>query len=162
MAFTPQKARKGVSPEDPHVFALTVWAVFHRPVPAHRRRRARLFARVEAGEEEAGVTFTGLERVFLLRPIAPDGDGRAGAGQPGVNGGNGGDATSAHVQSPVFAFLTQFKGGVPLRACVAPARRWEVFSFVPRATVMATGRPASWLRVVVEAARRVDTGLRSS
>jgi hypothetical protein len=31
----------------------------------------------------------------------------------------------------VFPLLTQFKKGVFLRACVAPARRWEVFSLVP-------------------------------
>ena len=77
------------------------------------------------------MTFTGLERVFLFRPIALDGEGRAGAGQSGVDGGDGGDGTTPQVQSPVLALLTQDKKGVPWRACVAPARRWEVFSLVP-------------------------------
>jgi hypothetical protein len=31
----------------------------------------------------------------------------------------------------VLALLAQFKKGVVLRACVAPARRLEVFSLVP-------------------------------
>jgi len=111
--------------------AFVMVAVFHRPVPAHRRRAARLIAGVEAGEKEAGVTFTGLKRVFLLRPIALDGDGRTGTRQSGVDGGNGGDATPATVQSPVFALLAQCKRGVSLRACVAPASRLAVFFLVP-------------------------------
>jgi hypothetical protein len=111
--------------------ALVVVAGFHRPVPAHRARRARLFAGAQAGEEVAGVAFLRLERVVLLRPIALDGDGRAGSRQSGVDGRNRGDGTAAPVQPPVFAFLTQFKKGVPWRACAAPARRLEVFSWVP-------------------------------
>lgn len=55
--------------------AFVVVAVFHRPVPAHRRCRARLFPDGEAGEEVAGVAVLRLERVFLLRPIAPNRDG---------------------------------------------------------------------------------------
>ena len=111
--------------------ALVVVAVFHGPVLANCVGRARLFVGAEAGEEEAGVAFLRLERVFLLRPIALDRDGRAGAKQPGVDGGNGGDSATTQVQTPVLALLTQFKKGVGLRAWVAPARRWEVFSLVP-------------------------------
>ena len=111
--------------------AFVMVAVFHGPVPAHCARRARFFAPGEAGEEEAGVAFGRLERVFLLRPIALDGDGRAGARQPGGDWGNGGDGPAPAVQTTVFALLTQLKKGVPVRACVAPASRWEVFSLVP-------------------------------
>lgn len=111
--------------------ALVVVAGFHRPVPAHRARRARLFAGAQAGEEVAGVAFLGLERVVLLRPVALDGDGRAGTRQSGVDGGNAGGGPSAPVQPPVFALLTQFKKGVSWRACVAPARRFEVLALVP-------------------------------
>ena len=85
----------------------------------------------EAGEEEAGVAFLGLERILLLRPIALNRDGRAGARQAGGDGGDGGEGTATQVQTPVLALLTQCKRGVPLRACVAPARRLEVFSLVP-------------------------------
>jgi hypothetical protein len=77
------------------------------------------------------VAFLRLERVFLLRPIAPHRDRRTGARQPGVDGGNGGDGSATPVQTPVLALLTQGKRGVALRACVAPARRWDVFSLVP-------------------------------
>ena len=77
------------------------------------------------------MAFLGLERVFFLGPIAPNGDRRAGARESGVDGGNGGDGTATPVQTPVLALLTQYKKGVPLRACLAPARRWEVFSLVP-------------------------------
>jgi len=77
------------------------------------------------------VAFLSLERDLFLRPITPDRDSRAGARQPGVDGGNGGDGTATPVQTPVLALLTQCKKGVPLRACIAPARRWEVFSLVP-------------------------------
>jgi hypothetical protein len=111
--------------------AFVVVAVFHRPVLANRPYRACFFVRGEAGEEEACVAFRRLERVFFLRPIALDRDGRAGARQSGVDWGNGGDGTAAQVQTPVLALLTQLKKGVALRACVAPARRWEVFSLVP-------------------------------
>ena len=111
--------------------AFVVVAVFHGPVLANGACRARFFVCGEAGEEEAGVAFLRLERVLLFRPIALDRDGRAGAGQPGVNWGNGGDGTATQVQTPVLALLAQFKKGVVLRACVAPARRLEVFSLVP-------------------------------
>ena len=111
--------------------ALVVVAIFHRPVLANRVCSARFFLCREAGEEAACVAFRRLERVFLLRPIALDRDGRADARQPGVDRGNGGDGTATQVQAPMLALLTQFKKGVPLRACVAPARRWEVFSLVP-------------------------------
>lgn len=108
-----------------------VVAVFDRPVPTHRLCRALVFAHGEAGEEVAGVVFARLERVVLFRPVALDRDGRAGPRQSGVDGRDRGDGTAAPVQPPVFAFLTQFKKGVPWRACVAPARRLEVFSLVP-------------------------------
>jgi len=111
--------------------AFVVVAVFHGPVRANRARRARFFVCGEAGEEAAGVAFLCLERVFLLRPIALDGDGGAGARQPGVDWGNGGDGPTPQVQTPVLALLAQFKKGVALRAWVAPARRLEVFSLVP-------------------------------
>jgi hypothetical protein len=111
--------------------ALVVVAGFHRPVPAHRLGRALLLAHGEAGEEVAGVAFLRLERVVLLRPIALDGEGRAGPRQSDVDGRDRGDGTAAPVQPPVFAFLAQFKKGVPLRACAAPARRLAVFSLVP-------------------------------
>ena len=111
--------------------AFVVVAVFHRPVLANRACRARFFVCGEAGEEEACVAFLGLERVFLLRPIALDGNGRAGARQSGVDWGDGGDGTATQVQTPVLALLAQGKKGVALRACAAPARRWEVFSLVP-------------------------------
>jgi hypothetical protein len=83
--------------------AFVVVAVFHRPVLANCACRARFLVWGEAGEEEAGVVFLHLERVFLLRPIALDRDGRAGARQPGVNWGNGGDGTTTQVQTPVLA-----------------------------------------------------------
>jgi hypothetical protein len=108
-----------------------VVAVFHRPVPTHRLARALLFAWGEAGEKVAGVAFARLERVFFLRPVALDREGTTGSRQPGVDGRNGGDGPSTQIQAPVFAFLAYFKKGVPLRACVAPARRLEVFSLVP-------------------------------
>ena len=112
--------------------AFVVVAVFHRPVLANGVCRTRFFVDGEAGEEEAGVAFGRLVRVFLLRPIAPDRDGRAGARQPGVAGSNGGDGGPTPIQPAVFAFLAQVKKGVPWRACVAPARRFLVFSLVPR------------------------------
>jgi len=111
--------------------AFVVVAVFHGPVMANRTCRACFFVRGEAGEEEACVGLELLERVFLLRPIALNRDGRAGAQQPGVDWGNGGDGTATQVQTPVLALLAQLKKGVPLRARVAPARRLEVFSLVP-------------------------------
>lgn len=111
--------------------AFVVIPVFHRPVSAHCPCRALVFAHGEAGEEVPGVALLGLERVFLLRPVALDGDGRAGPRQPGVDGGDGGDGPAPYVQPPVFAFLAQGKKGVPLRACIAPVRRLEVFSLVP-------------------------------
>jgi len=111
--------------------AFVVVAIFHRPMLANRLCRAHFFVYGETGEEEAGVTFLRLERAFLLRPIALDRDSRADSRQPGVDRGNGGDGTATQVQSPVFALLTQCKKGVPLRACVAPARRLAVFSLVP-------------------------------
>jgi len=111
--------------------AFVVVAVFHRPVLANRVCRARFFVRSEAGEEAAGVAFLGLERVFFLRPIAPHRDRRAGARQPGVDGGKGGDGPAPPVQTPVLALLTQGKKGVPWRACAAPARRLEVLALVP-------------------------------
>ena len=111
--------------------ALVVVAGFHRPVPTHRLGRALLFARGEAGEELAGVTFRRLERVVLFRPVALDRNGRSGPRQSGVDGRDRGDGSTAPVQPPVFGFLAQFKKGVPWRACVVPARRFEVFSLVP-------------------------------
>jgi hypothetical protein len=108
-----------------------VVAVFHGPVRANRACRAGCLVGGKAGEEAAGVAFLGLERVFFLGPITPNRDCRAGAKQPGVDGGYGGDGPAAPVQTPVLALLTQCKKGVPLRACTAPARRWEVFSLVP-------------------------------
>ena len=111
--------------------ALVVVAGFHRPVPTHCLGRALLLAGAQAGEEVAGVAFLRLERVVLLRPVALDRDGRAGPRQSGVDGRDRGDGAAAPVQPPVFAFLAQFKKGVLWRACVAPARRFEVFSLVP-------------------------------
>lgn len=111
--------------------ALVVVAVLHRPVPAHSAEGAGLFVRAEAGEEVAGVAFRRLERGFLLRPVALDRDGRAGAGQPGGDGAERGDGAAPPVQSPVPGFLAQLKKGVPWRACVAAASRLEVFSLVP-------------------------------
>jgi hypothetical protein len=111
--------------------AFVVIAVFHGPVLPHRFCGAVFFLGGEAGEEEASVPFGRLERVFLRRPITLDRDRRAGARQPGGDWGNGGDGPATAVQTPVFALLTQLKKGVPLRACVAPARRCEVFSLVP-------------------------------
>ena len=111
--------------------AFVVVAVFHGPVLTHRVGRARFLLGGETGEEEAGVAFGCLERVFLLRPIALDRDGRADAWQPGVDWGNGGDGPATPVQTPVFALLTQLKKWIPLSACVAPARRLAVFSLVP-------------------------------
>lgn len=111
--------------------SFVVVAVFHGPVLANRDCGAHFFARAEAGEEEAGVTFLCLKRVFPVRPIALDRDRRADAWEAGVDGGNGGDGTATQVQTPVLALLTQLKKGVPWRAWVAPARRWEVFFLVP-------------------------------
>ena len=111
--------------------ALVVVAVFHRPVLANGSGRAGFFLDWEAGEEKAGVVFRRQKRILFLRPIAADGDGRAGARQPGVDGGDGGDGGAASVQTTVVALLAQVKRGVPWRACLAPARRLEVFSLVP-------------------------------
>lgn len=111
--------------------ALVVVAVFYGPVLANRARRAVFFLRREAGEEDAGVVFLGLKRILFLRPIALDGDGRAGARQAGVDGRDGGEGGAASVQTTVFGLLAQVKKGVPWRACAAPARRLEVFSLVP-------------------------------
>lgn len=111
--------------------AFVVIAVFHRPVPSHRLCRALLFAHGEAAEKVAGVAFLRLERIFLLRPVALDREGRAGPRQPGVDGRDRGAGAAPRIQPPVFAFLAQYKRGVPLRACVAPAKRLEVFSLVP-------------------------------
>ena len=111
--------------------ALVVVAVFHGPVLAHRVCGAGFFLGGEAGEEKAGVPFGRLARVFFLRPIPLDRDGRTGARQTGGDWGNGGNGPAPAVQPPVFTLLTQLKKGVPVRACVAPARRWEVFSLVP-------------------------------
>lgn len=111
--------------------AFVVVAGFHRPVPACRIRRVPLFAGAQAGEEVAGVALLRLERVVLFRPVALDPEGRAGPWQSGVDGRDGGEGSASPVQSPVFALLAQFKRGVFWRACVAPARRWEVFSLVP-------------------------------
>ena len=80
--------------------ALVVVAVFHRPVLANGGGRAHFFVRGEAGEEAAGVAFLRRERVFLLRPITLDRDGRADARQPGVDGGKGGDGPAPPVQTP--------------------------------------------------------------
>ena len=66
--------------------ALVVVAGFHRPVPTYRLGRALLLAHGEAGEEVAGVALLRLERVVLFRPVALDGDGRAGPRQSGVDG----------------------------------------------------------------------------
>ena len=111
--------------------AFVVVAVFHGPVRANRPCRARWLVRGKAGEEAAGMAFLGLEWVFFLGPIAPNCDRRAGTKESGVDGGNGGDGTATPIQTPVLALLTQGKKGVPWRACIAPARRWEVFSLVP-------------------------------
>ena len=111
--------------------AFVVVAVFPRPVRVNRACRARCLVRGKAGEEAAGVAFGGLERVFFLGPIAPNRNRRTGARESGVDGGNGGDGPAPPVQTPVLPLLTQGKKGVPLRACIAPARRWEVFSLVP-------------------------------
>jgi hypothetical protein len=86
--------------------ALVVIAGFHRPVPAHRARRALLLAGAQAGEEVAGVAFARLERVVLFRPVALDRDGRAGSRQAGVDGGDRRDGPAAPVQPAVFALLT--------------------------------------------------------
>jgi hypothetical protein len=112
--------------------AFVVVAVLHRPMSAHGAEGAGLFVRAEAGEEVAGVAVLLLERVFLLRPIALDGDRAAGAGQPGGDGADGGDGSAPPVQAPVVAFLAQLKKGVPWRACFAPASRWAVLALVPR------------------------------
>ena len=93
--------------------AFVVIAVFHRPVFARGAGGAGFFLRAEAGEEVAGVAVLLLERVFFLRPVALDGEGRADARQPGVDWGNGGDGRPTPVQAPVLALLTQFKRGVP-------------------------------------------------
>ena len=95
-----------VFPPRPGV-AFVVVAIFHRPVQANRTGDARLFPRGKAGEKEAGVALLRRERIFLLRPVAPDRDGRTGSRQPGVDAGNGGPAP--RVQPPVFAFLTEVK-----------------------------------------------------
>ena len=93
--------------------AFVVVAVRHRPVPAHRARRALLLAHGQAGEEVAGGAFPRLARGFLLRPVALDRDGTAGSRPSGVDLGDGGDGSAAQVQPPVFAFLAQFKRGRP-------------------------------------------------
>lgn len=93
--------------------ALVVVAVFHRPVLASGTCRLGSFLWSQAGEEEAGVVFLRLKGILLLRPIAPNGEGRAGTQQPGVDGGDGGDGSATSVQTAVFALLAQVKKGVP-------------------------------------------------
>jgi hypothetical protein len=93
-------------------------AVFHRPVPSHRLGRALLFALGEAGEKVAGLAFLRLERVFLLRPVTLDPQSRTGSRQPGVDGRDRRDGPATPIQPPVFAFLTQFKRGVPASTAV--------------------------------------------
>ena len=112
--------------------ALVMVAGFHRPVPARGRGRPFLLPGAQAGEEVAGVALARLERVVLFRPVALDRKGRTGARQAGVDGRDGGDGPAASVQPAVFAFLAQFKRGVPWRDCVAPARRLAVLALVPR------------------------------
>ena len=108
-----------------------VVAIFHGPMLSGGVGGAGFLVSAEAGKEKAGVAFRRRQRVFLLRPVALNRDGRAGARQAGADWGNGCDGTATPVQTPVLALLAQFKRGVPLRACVAPARRLEVFSLVP-------------------------------
>ena len=108
-----------------------VVAVFHRPVFPNGPGRAGCFFRIETGEEKAGVAFRRGQRIFFLRPLAPNRDGRTGSGQPGADRGNGGDGGPTTIEPPVLALLAQVKKGVPWRACAAAARRWEVFSLVP-------------------------------
>jgi len=111
--------------------AFVVVAVFHRPVSANRPHRTGSFFHVEAREEKAGVAFRHGERVFFLRPVAPDGEGGTGPGQSGGDGGDGGGRSAALIQSSVFTFLAQAKKGVVLSACAAAASRWEVLALVP-------------------------------
>ena len=111
--------------------AFVMVPVFHRPMFTHGAHGPGFFFRGEAGEEKAGVAVRRGERGFFLRPVAPDGEGATGARQPGGDGRNGGDGGAAAIQSSVFAFLAQVKKGVSLRACAAPARRWEVLALVP-------------------------------
>ena len=75
--------------------AFVVVAVFHGPVLADRVRGALFLAHREAGEEEPGVAFRRRQRVFLLRPVALNGDGRARSRQPGGDGGDGGDGPAS-------------------------------------------------------------------
>ena len=111
--------------------AFVVVAVFHRPVFPHGPGRAGFFFLLEAGEKIAGMAFGRGQRVFFLRPVAPDGQGGADSRQPGGDRGEGGDRGAATIQASVFAFLAQVKKGVSLRACAAAARRWEVLALVP-------------------------------
>ena len=108
-----------------------VVAVFHRPMLAGGVGGPGLLGGGEAGEEEAGVAFTGLQRSLFLGPVALDRDSRAGSQQASGDGGDGGDGPTPLVQSSVLAFLAQGKRGVDWRVCWAAARRWEVFSLVP-------------------------------
>ena len=111
--------------------AFVMVPVFHRPMFAHGPGRAGFFFLREAGEKIAGMAFGRGQRVFFLRPVAPDGQGGADSRQPGGDGGNGGDGGAATIQASVFAFLAQVKKGVSLRACAAAASRWEVLALVP-------------------------------
>ena len=111
--------------------AFVMVAVFHRPVFTNGACRTGFFFRVEAGEKKAGVAFGRGERILFLRPVASNGEGATGAWQPCGDRGKGGDSGAAPIQTPVVAFLSQVKKGVPWRACAAAASRWWVFSLVP-------------------------------
>jgi hypothetical protein len=111
--------------------AFVVVAVFDRPMLAGGVGGTGFLAGGEAGQEEAGVGFAGLQRSLFLAPVALDGNGRAGSRQTGTDRRDGRDGAAPLIQSSVLGFLAQGKRGVDWRLCWAAARRWEVFSLVP-------------------------------
>ena len=71
----------------------------------------------------SGSFFSDQSRRTVMAERAP--------GRPAVTGEMAATAPRRKSSTPVLALLTQVKRGVALRACVAAARRLEVFSLVP-------------------------------
>ncbi len=124
--------------------SFVVVAVFHRPVPAHRLGRARLLVGGEAGEEVAGVAFLGLERVFLLRPVARNREGRTGPRQPG---GDGGDRGEGPAPRPWLARLGRRVASKTRnrRSCTTSFNRLQSWSQASRPASSPCSRPRAAL-----------------
>ena len=105
-------------------------AVFNAPVLASALGGFALFFLYEAGEEDASMAL-GRVWIFFFEPITLHLYSRTSKWKPCGDWRNGFHYSFTGVDTTVFAFLAQLKKGVSLRASVAAARRWEVFSLVP-------------------------------